>query len=176
MVKVCHNGAWYPLIGKKIYTGGTWIALKYRDWIRHAGNWYPLGSIEEAEFDRDPYGWFPVTVKVENYICDADVEYDPNTGDETYSNYRWQLMSTEYGVRSPGLDPGGEYPQWRYYTVGETGNSYDFSIQVDPATGAIVGSGDDLHNGRTMLPAPGQEWYMDSVSVISVAQAAILRS
>ena len=169
MVKVHHNGVWYPLIGKKICSGGTWITLKYRDRIRHAGNWYPLGTVEEAEFDRDPGGWFPLTVEIRTYICDADVEYDPNTGEESCSNYRWELMSTEYGVRSPGLDPGSEYPQWRYYTVGEPGDSWDFSIQVDPATGAIVGSGDDLHNGRLTLPEPGSGWYMDSVNIISIA-------
>ena len=51
MVKVGHNGAWYPLIGKKIYGGETWITLKYRDRIRYGGQWYPLGSIDEAEFE-----------------------------------------------------------------------------------------------------------------------------
>lgn len=168
MVKVYHNGAWYPLMGKKVYTGGAWITLKYRDRIRSGGCWYPLGNVAEAEFDRDSAGWFPLTVEVENYICDADVVYDPNTGDESYSNYRWERMSTEYGVRNPELDPGPECPQWRWYTVGEQGNNWDFSIEVNPVTGVIVGTGDGLHNGRTGLPAPGQEWYMDSVSVISV--------
>ena len=168
MVKVYHNGAWYPLIGKKIYGGGTWITLKYRDRLRYGRQWYPLGNIDEAEFDRDAGGWFPLTVEIRNYICDADVTYDSVTGDESYSNYRWELVSTENGVRAPGLDPGIEYPQWRYYTVGEPGNSYDFSIEVDPSTGAVVGVGSDLYNGRITLPAPGQDWYMDSVSVVSI--------
>lgn len=168
MVKVYHNGAWYPLIGRKVYGSGAWITLKYRDQIRYGGHWYPLANIEEADFDRDAGGWFPLAVEVRNYICDADVNYDPVTGDESYSNFRWELMSTEYGVRAPGLEPGPEAPQWRWYTVGEQGDNYDFSIEVDPATGDIVGTGDGLYHGRTALPAPGQEWYMDFVSVVSV--------
>ena len=170
MVKVHHNGSWYPLSGKKIYCGGAWITLKDWDRLRSGGCWYPLGNIWGPEFDQDGAGWFPVTVRVENYLCCADEDYDPVTGEPIISNYRWELMSTEYGVRSPGLDPGSEYPQWRWYTVGEEGNNWDFSIEVNPYTGAIVGSGSELHNGRLSLPEPGAGWYMDSVSIISVAR------
>lgn len=168
MVKVYHNGTWYPLSGKKIYRGGAWITLQDRDRLRSGDAWHPLGDIGEARFSRDAAGWFPITAKVENYLCCADEDYDPETGDTILSNYSWELMSTDCGVRSPGLDPGSEYPQWRWYTVGEEGNNWDFSIEVNPSTGAIVGPGDGLYNGRLTLPEPGQDWYMDSVSIISV--------
>ena len=168
MIKVYRNGSWYPLSGKKIYRSGNWITLKDWDRFRFNGIWYRLGDVEEVEVDRDAGGWFPLSVEIRNYVCEADIEVDEETGDETFSNYRWELISTEYGLHNPELDSGDEYAQWRYYTVGEPGSCYDFSIEVNPATGAIVGVGNGLYNGRLTLPAPGRDWYMDSVSVISI--------
>ena len=169
MVKVYHNGAWYPLSGNKIYRDGTWITLKDLDLLRYGGVWYYLGDIGAEDYEQDSAGWFPAGIRLDSYLCDADVDYDPGTGDPVFSNYRWELMSTDYGVRSPGLDPGIEYPQWRWYTVGEQGNNWDFSIEVNPSTGQIVGPGDGLYNGRMTLPEPGYDWYMESVTVISIA-------
>ena len=166
MVKVHHNGTWYPLSGKQIYRNGSWITLKDWDRIRYGTSWYYLGDMASAEYERDGAGWFPAAIRLDNYLCEADVDYDPETGEPTFSNYRWVLMSTDYGSRNACLDPGDEYPQWRWYTLGPT---MDFSVEVDPSTGALIGPGDGLWNGRLTLPEPGYDWYMESVSIISVA-------
>ena len=78
-------------------------------------------------------------------------------------------MSTEIGIRAPGLDPGPEYPQWKWYTVydGDGNPAYDFSVQVNKG-GDLVGVGD--FPGRATvgsLPEPGPDWLYEAYAVLA---------
>lgn len=164
MIWVYHNGVWQYLYGKKIYHAGSWHTLKAGDLFRHNGVWYPIG--QPVPYMSDQYGSFPVYVGLKTYECTADTSEDPDTGDTTYSNWRWELISTEKATRAPGLENAAEYPQWRYYTLGPT---QDFSVEVNTLNGHIIGVGGDVYHGQITEPPPpaaGPDYYMDTVTYV----------
>ena len=172
-VKVYHAGQWYYLYNSntglvKVYHNGAWYQLTAHDHIYHQGAWYLLG---DPIYEHDQYGWFPAKVYLTTYECTADTAEDPETGDTIYSNWRWQFMSTDVGIHSPGLENPAEYPQWRYYTVGEQGQSpFDFSVEVNVSNGHIIGYGSDLHNPQANTPPPpaaGLDYFWDTVTYVS---------
>lgn len=168
MILVYHDGTWQYLYGKQIFHNGAWYTLKAADMFRHLGSWHLIG--EPEPYTSDQYGSFPVKVGLKTYECTADETIDPDTGDPVYTNWRWQLISTETAERAPGLENPAEYPQWRYYTAGEQGQSpFDFSVEVDTTTGHIIGVGADVHNGQLAAPPPpaaGPDYYMDTVTFV----------
>ena len=177
MVYMYHDGVWYKMSGKKAYHTSAFVSLAGTDKLYHSGVWYPLDDpiYVDPRYSSDQYGKFPAALRVVTYECTADTEEDPDTGDTIYSNWRWELMSSETALRAPALENPSEYPQWRYYTIGEQGQSpFDFSVEVDTTTGHIIGYGNDLHNPQGNSPPPpaaGIDYYMDTVTRIYATEA-----
>ena len=168
MVYMYHNGVWRKMSGSKVYHNGAFVTLKGTDKLRHDGVWYPLDdqTLPDPTYSSDQYGKFPAMVELITYECTADETTDPDTGDPVYSNWRWEFLSRDIAERAPTLENPAEYPQWRYYTLGP---GQDFSVEVDPQTGHIVGSGADLHNPQSNAPPPpaaGIDYYMDTITAV----------
>lgn len=97
-----------------------------------------------------------------------DVHYDEETGDEWYDNYRWEFMSADIGERAPGLDPGPEYPQRKWYSVYEYYGTiiYSFSVDVNRAGDLVGVGGFPGHATVTALPEPGPDWRWQVYTLI----------
>ena len=113
---------------------------------------------------------FPPRLSVAWHWCDAaQVDYDWETGEDVYSDFYWWQSEYFVAEHNPALDPGEEYPQWRWYSYRDSEwTGYSFSVEVDPATGAVIGIGDPGDPYCLNLPEAGMDTYAMPAWLVSV--------